>query len=174
VQAKLKVIGADFKKLASTIKNHEGAVFAKTNPHRLKPVLLVNQGANVNYFREHRTLGIVGLAVILLLSFAHARAQEPKSTSASTGNAENGKRVFMKDGCYQCHGREGQGSNMSGPRIAPNPPPLEVILGYVRKPSGEMPPYTAKVISDQELTDIYAYLQSRPAPSKEKAAQLLK
>jgi mono/diheme cytochrome c family protein len=128
----------------------------------------------VDLFREHRTVGIVGLAMMLLFRLTPARAQEPKSTNASTGNAENGKRIFMKDGCYQCHGREGQGSNMSGPRIAPNPPPLEVILGYVRKPSGEMPPYTAKVISDQELTDIYAYLQSRPAPSKEKAAQLLK
>ena len=174
MQAKLIVIGADFKKLASTIKNHEGSVFAKTNPHRLKPVLLVNQGANVRIFRKHGTTAIAGIAIMALLGFGSAHAQEPKSTSASTGNAENGKRIFMKDGCYQCHGREGQGSNMSGPRIAPNPPPLEVILGYVRKPSGEMPPYTAKVISDQELTDIYAYLQSRPAPSKEKAAQLLK
>ena len=128
----------------------------------------------MKFFREHRTVGIAVFAMIALLRFAPARAQEPKSANAPTGNAENGKRVFMKDGCYQCHGREGQGSNMSGPRIAPNPPPLEVILGYVRKPTGEMPPYTAKVISDQELTDIYAYLQSRPAPSKEKAAQLLK
>jgi ubiquinol-cytochrome c reductase cytochrome c subunit len=128
----------------------------------------------VKLFRENGTAAIPGIAMMALLCFVPARAQEPKSTNAPTGNAENGKRLYMKDGCYQCHGREGQGSTMSGPRIAPNPLPLEVILGYVRKPSGEMPPYTAKVISDQELTDIYAYLQSRPAPSKEKAAQLLK
>jgi ubiquinol-cytochrome c reductase cytochrome c subunit len=112
--------------------------------------------------------------MIFALSFIPARAQEPKAANAPAGNAENGKLIFMKDGCYQCHGREGQGSNMSGPRIAPNPPPLEVILGYVRKPSGEMPPYTAKVISDQELTDIYAYLVSRPHPPKEKAEQMMK
>jgi cytochrome c1 len=37
-----------------------------------------------------------------------------------------------------------------------------------------MPPYTAKVISDQELTDIYAYLVSRPHPPKEKAEQMMK
>ena len=114
------------------------------------------------------------LAVLILLCMAPARAQEAKTTSVAAANVENGKRLFMKDGCYQCHGREGQGSNMSGPRIAPNPPPLEVILGYVRKPSGEMPPYTAKVISDAELADIYAYLQSRPHAEKEKAEQLLK
>ncbi|HWF12576.1 MAG TPA: cytochrome c [Candidatus Acidoferrales bacterium] len=125
-------------------------------------------------FREYGTVAVIGIATMWLLSFTHARAQEPKAANAPAGNVENGKRLFMKDGCYECHGREGQGSNMSGPRIAPNPPPLDVILGYVRKPTGEMPPYTAKVISDSELTDIYAYLQSRPAPSKEKAAQILK
>jgi mono/diheme cytochrome c family protein len=134
----------------------------------------MNQGANVKLFREHETVALVVIAMTLLLSFSPARAQEPKSANAPAGNAENGKRLFMKDGCYQCHGREGQGSNMSGPRIAPNPLPLEVILGYMRKPSGEMPPYTAKVISDQELTDIYAYLVSRPHPPKEKAEQLMK
>jgi ubiquinol-cytochrome c reductase cytochrome c subunit len=134
----------------------------------------VNQGANVKLFRESGTVEFVGIAMIFALSFIPARAQEPKAANAPAGNAENGKLIFMKDGCYQCHGREGQGSNMSGPRIAPNPPPLEVILGYVRKPSGEMPPYTAKVISDQELTDIYAYLVSRPHPPKEKAEQMMK
>jgi len=128
----------------------------------------------VKLFREHGTVGVVGIAMMALLSFTPARAQEPKAANAPAGNAESGKRIFLKDGCYQCHGREGQGSSMTGPRIAPNPPPLEVILSYVRKPSGEMPPYTSKVISDQELTDIYAYLQSRPLPPKEKAEQLMK
>jgi mono/diheme cytochrome c family protein len=139
-----------------------------------QPVPQVKLGANVKLFREYGTVAVIGIATMWLLSFTHARAQEPKAANAPAGNVENGKRLFMKDGCYECHGREGQGSNMSGPRIAPNPPPLDVILGYVRKPTGEMPPYTAKVISDSELTDIYAYLQSRPAPSKEKAAQILK
>ena len=42
-------------------------------------------------------------------------------------------------------------------------------MKYVRQPAGQMPPYTSKVISDQELTDIFAYLQSRPkgTPSKD-------
>ena len=101
-------------------------------------------------------------------------AQESKNSDAPSGNAENGKRIFNKNGCYECHGREGQGSSMTGPRIAPNPPPFEVISGYVRKPTGEMPPYTAKVISDQELADIYAFLQSRPRPPAAKTNPLLK
>jgi ubiquinol-cytochrome c reductase cytochrome c subunit len=101
-------------------------------------------------------------------------AQESKNADTPSGNAENGKRLFNKNGCYECHGREGQGSSMTGPRIAPNPPPFEVISSYVRKPTGEMPPYTAKVISDQELADIYAFLQSRPRPPAAKTNPLLK
>jgi ubiquinol-cytochrome c reductase cytochrome c subunit len=63
---------------------------------------------------------------------------------------------------------------MGGPRIGPDPIPFDILLRYVRKPTGEMPPYTAKVISDQELADIYAFLQSRARPATEKAKQLLK
>ena len=101
-------------------------------------------------------------------------AQEGKSSAAPAGNAENGKQLFMKNGCYQCHGREGQGSVVTGPRIAPDPLPFEVISAYIRKPTGEMPPYTEKVLSDKDLADIYAYLQSRPHPPTAKAAPLLK
>src|SRR5579872_321516 len=122
--------------------------------------------------------GFVTLAMLLAFGAASvtrsSAAQEAKSPNAPAGNAENGKKLFMKDGCYQCHGREGQGSIMAGPRIAPDPVPFDVLLRYVRKPLGEMPPYTAKVISDQELADIYAYLQSRPHPPTAKASQMLK
>lgn len=118
------------------------------------------------------------LAIILFSSSALVRivdaAQEPKPADAPAGNAESGKRIFAKNGCYECHGREGQGSTMTGPRIAPDPIPFEVLVRYVRKPTGEMPPYTAKVISDQELADIYAFLQSRPHPPTAKASALLK
>jgi mono/diheme cytochrome c family protein len=120
----------------------------------------------------------VALAIALFFSTARvsivAAAQESKTPDAPAGNAENGKRIFNKIGCYQCHGREGQGSTMTGPRIAPDPVPLDVLARYVRKPTGEMPPYTAKVVSDQELADIYAFLQSRPHPPAAKTIPLLK
>jgi len=118
------------------------------------------------------------LAIALYFSSMGVRiavaAQESKPSDTPAGNAENGKRVFNKIGCYQCHGREGQGSVMTGPRIAPDPVPFDVLASYVRKPSGEMPPYTAKVVSDQELGDIYAFLQSRLHPPTAKANPLLK
>jgi mono/diheme cytochrome c family protein len=129
-------------------------------------------------FRLYRPAAIMALAMILifcttLVSVMDA-AQQSKPSETQAGNAENGKRIFNKIGCYQCHGREGQGSSMTGPRIAPDPIPLEVLTSYVRKPGGEMPPYTAKVVSDQELADIYAFLQSRPHPQPAKANPLLK
>ena len=63
---------------------------------------------------------------------------------------------------------------MTGPRIAPDPVPFDVLSRYLRKPTGEMPPYTAKVLSDQDLADIYAFLQSRPHPPATKNNPLLK
>jgi ubiquinol-cytochrome c reductase cytochrome c subunit len=120
---------------------------------------------------------VAALAATLIFAVAggnYASAAQEKAPAATSGNAENGKQLFVKDGCYECHGREGQGSNMSGPRIAPDPIPFDALLNYVRKPKGEMPPYTAKVISDKDLADIYAYLQSRKEPPTAKAIPLLK
>lgn len=129
-------------------------------------------------FRGYSSAAAVALAIALFFTFTRVKvadaAQESKPAETPAGNAENGKRIFNKIGCYECHGREGQGSNMTGPRIAPDPVPFEVLARYVRKPTGEMPPYTAKVVSDQELADIFAFLQSRPYPATAKIIPLLK
>jgi cytochrome c1 len=36
---------------------------------------------------------------------------------------------------------------------------------WVRRPKGEMPPYTNKVLTDAELADIYAFLRTRARPA---------
>jgi mono/diheme cytochrome c family protein len=105
-------------------------------------------------------------------TLAQASNAAPKA-AASSGNAENGKKLFLSDGCYECHGRQAQGG-AAGPRLGPGPLPLAAILKYVRQPSGQMPPYTAKVISDAELADVYAYLQSLPQPPKPDSLPALK
>jgi mono/diheme cytochrome c family protein len=92
--------------------------------------------------------------------------QEPK------GNAENGKRLFTAYACYQCHGYLGQGSN-AGARLAPKPLPLAAMIKYIRKPTGAMPPVTAKVVTDAEVADIRAYLETIPAPPDVKTIKLL-
>lgn len=88
-----------------------------------------------------------------------------KANAAPAGNVDHGKKIFNDYGCYQCHGREAQGGLGTGaPRLGPKPIAFVAFTRYVRQPAGQMPPYTAKVVSDQDLADIYAFLQSRPQP----------
>ena len=109
---------------------------------------------------------LVAAALLMALSArvatdAPSRAQP--SVTAPAGNAERGKAVYQKTGCYQCHSNEAQGGT-AGPRIGPSPVPFARFVTYVRAPRGEMPPYTAKVMSEQDLADVYAFLEARPKP----------
>ena len=87
-----------------------------------------------------------------------------QSSLANQGRAENGKKLFTAVGCYECHGREGQGGwsapvGSVAPRLAPPKIPVEALKAYIRHPTGGMPPYTAKVLSDADINDIYAFLK---------------
>jgi len=108
--------------------------------------------------------------ILILLCGPPATAQ----SAARTDNVENGRKLFVEDGCYQCHGREGQGGASApigfyGPRLAPPRIPVEAVRAYVRRPAGGMPPYTNKVLSDADIDDIYAFLKTiaPPRPLKE-------
>jgi ubiquinol-cytochrome c reductase cytochrome c subunit len=70
---------------------------------------------------------------------------------APTGNGVEGKKLYVSYGCYQCHGYEAQGSSASGPRLGPRPIAFTAFSRYVRQPTGQMPPYTTKVVSDVPL-----------------------
>jgi mono/diheme cytochrome c family protein len=106
--------------------------------------------------------------------YAFLKSEVPASQAgeAATGNAANGKKLFLAYGCYQCHGYEGQGAS-TGPRIGPPPLTLAFLISYVRHPTGQMPPYTDKVVPDQDLTDIFAYLKTKPQPARASSIPLL-
>ena len=114
----------------------------------------------------------------MLLACAGVHAQSVKSAPnlnlLPTSDAAGGRRIYSSHGCYECHGGEGQGSTLSGPRIGPDPIPFPAFVQYLRQPLGQMPPYTAKVISDAELANIYAFLKSLPKPSSPQSIRLLK
>lgn len=90
------------------------------------------------------------------------------------GDPQNGKRIFNTYGCSQCHGGLGQGSiQTGGPRVGPPVLSISAFAAYVHQPTGQMPPYTSKVVPDSEMADIYAFLQSIPAPASAKNIPLL-
>src|SRR5215813_10580426 len=107
------------------------------------------------------------LLILSMLAPIAASAQ-----SGTSGNADKGKQLFMKQNCYYCHGTTGQGGR-DGARIAQTALNLQGVIRYVRKPAGGMPAFTEKILSDQELTDIYAYLKSLPAAKPAKDIPLL-
>ena len=99
-----------------------------------------------------------------------AQTRLPAPT-APAGNAEKGRKLFVTYGCFQCHGNEAQGG-AAGPRVGPGAISF-ARLSYVRRPAGDMPPYTIKVLSERDLADIYAFLESLPKPAPVSAIPLL-
>ena len=103
----------------------------------------------------------------LILAAGGARAAED-------GGAAAGRQLYMSRGCYECHGTVAQGSSFTGPRLAPPVAPYETFIGQLRNPTGEMPPYEAKVLSDRDAAAIYAFLKTIPEPPAAASLPLLK
>jgi mono/diheme cytochrome c family protein len=146
-----------------------GSVVRRANRNALR-----DMGRSVMQAGLDRVSALVLFAMLaLLFGFPVARAQQ-SSDAAPSGNAPNGKKLIMSYGCYECHGREGQGSTQTGAaRIGPPQLSFEGFQSYVRAPKNQMPPYSSKAVSDQDLADIYAYLKSIPMPPKGKDIPLL-
>ena len=102
--------------------------------------------------------GVAGFAVFaFLMASVAASAQAP--AAPASGNAQPGKEPYLKYSCYACHGYDGHGG--SGARLVPLAMTASRFTAYVRNPR-RMPPYTAKVLSDAQLADLFAYIKSLP------------
>jgi ubiquinol-cytochrome c reductase cytochrome c subunit len=105
-------------------------------------------------------------ASALLCCALGAAAQE--STRSERTAAANGQSVYMRVGCFTCHGTVGHGG--AARRLAPETLPLEAFTTWVRNGSpgwsfgSGMPAFPATVLSDAELADVRVYLASLPAP----------
>jgi mono/diheme cytochrome c family protein len=85
------------------------------------------------------------------------------TVSATQAQSPNdGRALFVANGCYQCHGFVGHGG--AAPRIAPTVYPYEAFARLVRRPANEMPAYAPQALGDDTLRAIYAYLRSIPEP----------
>jgi ubiquinol-cytochrome c reductase cytochrome c subunit len=117
----------------------------------------------------------VGIAQTLAQSpAAGAQAGSKPAAQEPAGDVEKGRKLYVSYGCYQCHGYEAQGSTATGPRLGPRPLPYAAFARYLRQPTGQMPPYTAKVVSDADVADIYGFVRARPAPPPVDRIPLLK
>ena len=123
-------------------------------------------------------LGLFTTAALVPGPFAYARnwqaatqAPAANATAAPAGNVASGKKLYLAKGCWTCHDYEAQGGN--GPRLSSTALPLRSFTAYIRAPRGSMPPYLAKVVSDAEVGDIYAFLQAQPKAAPAKSIPLL-
>jgi ubiquinol-cytochrome c reductase cytochrome c subunit len=91
---------------------------------------------------------------------------------ASAADAGKGKDIYVKQGCWQCHGFVGQGG-IAGPKIAPDPMPLEALVSFLRNSNRAMPPYSEAVLPTAEVADVHAYMASIPKPADYKTVPIL-
>ena len=113
------------------------------------------------------------IKLILLAAFAATlHGVHAQNATAPAANAENGRKLWVKDNCYTCHGYDGHGG--AGAKLAPKPIPMAAFLAIVRHPPpSTMPTFSEKVISDSDLRDIWAYLNSIPPTPAVKDLPLL-
>jgi mono/diheme cytochrome c family protein len=98
------------------------------------------------------------------------------SAAAQAASPENGRKAFVTNGCWQCHGFEGQGSvaTSNGKVIAHTELPYESFEAFVRSTNRAMPPYREEILPATDLADIYAFLQSVEKPKDISSIPLLK
>jgi ubiquinol-cytochrome c reductase cytochrome c subunit len=124
---------------------------------------------NANIYGTVHFMALLTLAIWLCGS---PRALAQQSSGNPAGKVNNGKQLYNDIGCWQCHGYEGQGG--AGPELGPNPISYPSFKAYIRHPRGQMPPYSEKVVTDQQLADIHAFLETIPASPDADSIPLLK
>ena len=119
-----------------------------------------------------KRIGIAALAGAVIGAAACVVAQ---AQDAPHGDAGNGKRIYLAVGCFTCHGRSGQGGALNGPApiLASTALPFDGFKGQIRDPSNDMPAYSDAVLSDKDIADIYAFVESLPGARSAKDIPIL-
>jgi mono/diheme cytochrome c family protein len=117
-------------------------------------------------------VGIVAAAAALVMLVAVAPARDGlaqnsgggQQQAAPKGDAKAGQQLYASIGCWECHGSQAQGGAVTGPRLAHTALPFAAVLQQLRVPQNAMPPYEPAAASDEDVANIYAWLESLPAP----------
>ena len=113
---------------------------------------------------------VYAFAALVVAAGVLASGSASAAAAAAGGDVARGKAVWGNI-CYSCHGYEGQGGS-TGPRVSP-PMAYPAFSAFVRTTSGAMPPFTEKVLTEQQVRDIHAYLSSIPAGPNPNTIQIL-
>lgn len=99
---------------------------------------------------------VVALLVLTGLSTTVASAQDP----------DNGKILWEEQiwQCQRCHGDMGQG--VFGAPLAGTEKTAQEFITQVRNPRNRMPAFSEAQITDEQVTDMQAYLASLPKPAE--------
>jgi len=124
--------------------------------------------------------GIVAAAAALGMLVAVAPARDVAAQNgnggqqaAPKGDVKAGQQLYLSIGCWECHGSEAQGGAITGPRLAHTALPFAAVMQQLRVPQNAMPPYEPAVVSDTDVANIYAWLESLPAPQTAASIPLL-
>jgi hypothetical protein len=90
------------------------------------------------------------LLLVVLPTVSHAQQKAPSGEEASFGRL----------GCWNCHGKDGEGGKgiPGGPSLTKSPLSLRRFVGSVRLPINMMPPYAPEWAPDIELAIVYQWL----------------
>lgn len=117
-------------------------------------------------------LVLAGILVALAVS-GPGRSPDTASAAVASQDAARGGTLYVEYGCYQCHGRAGQGAPLSGPRLAPNLGLFESFARQVWEPRDIMPPYAREFVTERDIADMYAWLEALPPPPRLEDVPLL-
>ena len=124
--------------------------------------------------------GIVAAAAAAVMLVAAAPARDTLAQSGSggqqaapKGDPKAGQQLYASIGCWECHGSQAQGGAVTGPRLAHTALPFAAVVQQLRVPQNAMPPYEPSVVSDEDVANIYAWLESLPAPQSAASIPLL-
>jgi mono/diheme cytochrome c family protein len=104
-----------------------------------------------------RVLFVVSLLTLAFVMIAGS------TLAQGGGDPVKGKALWEAKNCKSCHGPNGEGK-YAGPRAGDGKTAADWIK-QVRTPRQNMPAFDEKHITDQEITDMNAYMQTLPKPA---------
>ena len=101
---------------------------------------------------------VVGAAAARSAVEAAGRARAARLFDDSNGDRINGRKMFLKNNCYICHG--GRGGGGMCPSLRNDPPDESDVEDAVLNGTSSGMPSFRGLVTKQEIQDLAAYIQS--------------